>query len=108
MNKYKEMFSAAQWSAICDEAYKERFIADYSYSINNKPESFEPRTQEEREYFDEAYKVYLEKRGYDIADSEVFGKVHEELTKQGWVTTTCPHCGETIIIKFVYPKGVSA
>ena len=105
MNKYKEMFSAAQWDAICNEAYKERFIADYSYSINNEPESFEPRTQEEREYFDDAYKVYLDKRGYDIADSEVFGSVQEELTKRGWVTITCPCCEKVIITKASYKES---
>ena len=104
MSKYKEMFSPKEWQNICDEVNKERFIADYSYCINEEPVSFKPRTQEEREYFDEAYYVYLERRGIDIADCEAFGYVRSEMTKRGWVSVICPHCQQVIIVRVTMPK----
>ena len=99
MNKYRNMFSASQWQDMCNEAYKERFIADYSYCINEEPESFEPRNQLEREYFDEAFRVYLERRGIDISDCETFGYVHSEMENRGWITLSCPCCKSIFIAK---------
>lgn len=108
MNNYKDKFSQPQWWAICEEVYKERFVADYSCYLNEQePKSFEPRSKQERQYFDEAYEEYLYYCGIDRADRESFELVNKEMAKRGWSVETCPHCKQPVITRYALPKEVN-
>ena len=106
MNNYKDKFSQPQWWVICEEVFKERFIADYSCYLNEQePKSFEPSTKQGKQYFDEAYEEYLYYCGIDRADREAFSLVRNKMAERGWVLATCPCCKKVIITKASYKES---
>lgn len=105
MSNYKDKVSQPQWWAICEEVYKERFVADYSCYLNEQePKSFEPRSKQEKQYFDEAYEEYLYYCGIDRADREAFAIVKDKMAERGWIVTTCSCSKKVIIMRVAMPN----
>lgn len=97
---YREKFSPSEWNEIREEVFFERFVGDYSSYINPKgPEEFKPQTEEEKQFFKEAYEEYRHEVTYDVSDEEIFKKISISMAQKGYIMGLCPSCNKIFIFQ---------